>query len=124
MENEGNLSFLIPIIMVERFLSQTSFTTQEDFIKNFKINVPENFNFGYDVVDAWAAEQPDKPAAFQYQHYHVTMADAEALEIRGGHVRITFHVGKRKLPVFTPLSLVHNNAGLSGCSAAQASTTS
>ena len=55
MENEGNLSFLIPIIMVERFLSQTSFTTQEDFIKNFKINVPENFNFGYDVVDAWAA---------------------------------------------------------------------
>ena len=46
MENEGNLSFLIPIIMVERFLSQTSFTTQEDFIKNFKINVPENFNFG------------------------------------------------------------------------------
>ena len=27
-----------------------------------KINVPENFNFGYDVVDAWAAEQPDKPA--------------------------------------------------------------
>lgn len=56
MENEGNLSFLIPIIMVERFLSQTSFTTQEDFIKNFKINVPENFNFGYDVVDAWAAE--------------------------------------------------------------------
>lgn len=27
-----------------------------------KINVPENFNFGYDVVDAWATEQPDKPA--------------------------------------------------------------
>ena len=48
--------------MVERFLSQTSFTSQEDFIKNLKINVPENFNFGYDVVDAWAAEQPDKPA--------------------------------------------------------------
>ena len=35
--------------MVERFLSQTSFTSQEDFIKNLKINVPENFNFGYDV---------------------------------------------------------------------------
>lgn len=48
--------------MVEKFLSQTSFTSQEDFIKNLKINVPENFNFGYDVVDAWAAEAPDKPA--------------------------------------------------------------
>ena len=48
--------------MVERFLSQTSFSSQEDFNKNLKINVPENFNFGYDVVDAWAAEQPDKNA--------------------------------------------------------------
>ncbi len=48
--------------MVERFLTQTTFTSQEDFIKNFHIKVPENFNFGYDVIDAWAAEQPDKKA--------------------------------------------------------------
>lgn len=41
--------------MLERFLDQTSFTSQEDFIKHFKIKVPENFNFAYDVVDAWAA---------------------------------------------------------------------
>ena len=65
--------------MVERFLSQTSFTTQEDFIKNFKINVPENFNFGYDVVDAWAAEQPDKPALLwtndKGEHQQFTFAD-------------------------------------------------
>ena len=48
--------------MLERFVKQTKFTSQEDFIKNLKIEVPENFNFGYDVVDAWAAEQPDKKA--------------------------------------------------------------
>ena len=48
--------------MLERFLQQTHFTSQEDFIKNFKVNVPENFNFGYDVVDAWAAEDPGKQA--------------------------------------------------------------
>ena len=48
--------------MLERFVKQTKFTSQEDFIKNFKIEVPENFNFGYDVVDAWAAEQPEKKA--------------------------------------------------------------
>ncbi|MEG1401845.1 AMP-binding protein [Bacteroides sp.] len=48
--------------MIERFLSQTTFSSQEDFIKNLQINVPQNFNFGYDIVDAWAAEQPDKPA--------------------------------------------------------------
>ena len=48
--------------MLERFVKQTKYTSQEDFRKNFKIEVPENFNFGYDVVDAWAAEQPDKKA--------------------------------------------------------------
>lgn len=46
--------------MLERFLDQTTFASQEDFINNFKIKVPENFNFGYDVVDAWATEEPDK----------------------------------------------------------------
>ncbi len=48
--------------MLERFVDQTSYSSQEDFIKNFKVKVPENFNFGYDIVDAWAAEQPDKKA--------------------------------------------------------------
>lgn len=48
--------------MLERFVKQTQFTSQEDFIKNFRIEVPENFNFGYDVVDAWAAEDPEKEA--------------------------------------------------------------
>ena len=48
--------------MLEKFVKQTHFTSQEDFIKDLKIEVPENFNFGYDVVDAWAAEQPDKKA--------------------------------------------------------------
>ena len=48
--------------MLEQFVKQTSYTSQEDFIKNFKIDVPENFNFGYDVVDAWAAKQPEKKA--------------------------------------------------------------
>ena len=44
--------------MVEKFLEQTTFTSQEDFIKNLKIKIPENFNFGYDIVDAGAAEEP------------------------------------------------------------------
>lgn len=48
--------------MVEKYVSKTHFTSQEDFVQNFKIKVPDSFNFGYDVVDAWAAEQPDKNA--------------------------------------------------------------
>ena len=48
--------------MLERFVEQVTFTSQEDFKQHLKIKVPENFNFGYDVVDAWAAEEPDKKA--------------------------------------------------------------
>ena len=48
--------------MLERFVEKTSFTSQEDFVNNLKIKAPENFNFGYDVVDAWAKEQPNKRA--------------------------------------------------------------
>ena len=31
-------------------------------MQNFKVKVPENFNFGYDVVDEWARIAPDKQA--------------------------------------------------------------
>src|SRR5574344_3068745 len=48
--------------MIERFLTQTTFTSQEDFIKNLHLIVPENFNFAYDVMDEWAKEEPDKLA--------------------------------------------------------------
>ena len=48
--------------MIERFLNQTKFSSQQDFIENFHINVPEHFNFAYDVMDAWAEEKPDKLA--------------------------------------------------------------
>ena len=48
--------------MLEKFLDKTSFDSYEDFMKNFHINVPENFNFGYDVVDEWARTNPDKKA--------------------------------------------------------------
>lgn len=49
-------------IMLERFVKQTTFESQKDFIKNFKVIVPENFNFGYDVVDVWAEEEPNRKA--------------------------------------------------------------
>jgi len=48
--------------MIERFLKQTSFTSVEDYNKNLEFTIPENFNFAYDVMDAWAAEAPEKLA--------------------------------------------------------------
>lgn len=48
--------------MIEKYIGKTSFDNQEDFNANFKINVPEQFNFAYDVVDEWARVAPDKKA--------------------------------------------------------------
>ena len=45
--------------MVERFLKQTKFTSIEDYNKNLEFIIPENFNFAYDVMDAWAEEKPE-----------------------------------------------------------------
>ena len=48
--------------MIERFLTQTRFTSEEDYREHLHFNIPENFNFAYDVMDVWAEEQPDKVA--------------------------------------------------------------
>ena len=48
--------------MLEQFLSRVSYSSYEDFTQSFRINVPERFNFAYDVVDRIARESPDKPA--------------------------------------------------------------
>jgi acetyl-CoA synthetase len=48
--------------MIERFLKQTHFESVEDYNKNLEFIIPEHFNFAYDVMDAWAAEAPEKLA--------------------------------------------------------------
>jgi acetyl-CoA synthetase len=49
-------------MLLEKYLSRIEFDSYEDFFENFKINVPDNFNFAYDVVDYYAEETPDKRA--------------------------------------------------------------
>ena len=48
--------------MLEKYLQQTEFTDFEDFKANYKLIVPAQFNFGYDIVDEWAAREPHKKA--------------------------------------------------------------
>ena len=42
--------------MIEKFVSKVNFDSYEDFLQNYKVNVPADFNFGYDVIDAYAEE--------------------------------------------------------------------
>lgn len=48
--------------MIETFLEKSEFSSLQDFQQNFKVKVPENFNFAYHVVDEWARIAPDKQA--------------------------------------------------------------
>ena len=48
--------------LLRRFCPRLEFDSYEDFKENFKINVPDDFNFGYDCVDAWAETEPGKRA--------------------------------------------------------------
>ena len=49
--------------LYEEFLEEArDFNGYEDLKNNFKIKIPENFNFTYDVVDRYASEDPKKRA--------------------------------------------------------------
>lgn len=48
--------------MIERFLKQTHFDSEADYREHLSFTIPEDFNFAYDVMDAWAAEKPGKTA--------------------------------------------------------------
>ena len=48
--------------IIKRFCPRFEFDSYEDMKKNFSIIVPDDFNFGFDVVDAWADIEPEKLA--------------------------------------------------------------
>lgn len=48
--------------LLERYVNRTEFDSYEDFCKNFKINVPDNFNFAYDIIDEYAKNEPSRLA--------------------------------------------------------------
>ncbi|MDR2772683.1 MAG: AMP-binding protein [Elusimicrobiota bacterium] len=47
--------------MIEKYV-KTDFKSYEDFVKNYRIKVPKNFNFAFDVVDEIAQKTPNKVA--------------------------------------------------------------
>lgn len=48
--------------MLSKYLDKTEFSSYEDFKANYKVKTPENFNFGFDIVDGWAEENGDNRA--------------------------------------------------------------
>ena len=48
--------------LLSKFINRTDFRDYEDFSKNIRVTVPENFNFARDVVDEYARLCPEKRA--------------------------------------------------------------
>ncbi|MDR2492199.1 MAG: AMP-binding protein [Coriobacteriales bacterium] len=48
--------------LLKKYCPRIEFDSYEDFFENFSIEIPENFNFAYDVVDEWARVEPEKRA--------------------------------------------------------------
>jgi len=49
-------------MLLSKLLQKTSFDSYADFKKNYELHVPAQFSFPRDVVDAWAAAEPQKRA--------------------------------------------------------------
>ena len=84
--------------MVERFLKQTHFESVEDYNKNLEFIIPENFNFAYDVMDAWAAEAPEKLALLwtndQGEEIRATFAQLKEQSDQAASYLQTLGIGK------------------------------
>jgi len=85
-------------MLLSKFLERTDFTSYEDFKQNYKLNIPENFNFGFDVVDAWAQSQPQKRALVWCDDHggekNLTFADMKRLSNRAANLFVSLGIVK------------------------------
>ena len=49
-------------MLLNKFISKIDYDSYEDLYENFKISIPDNFNFAYDVVDEYARTEPKREA--------------------------------------------------------------
>ena len=49
-------------MLLNKFISRIDYESYEDLYNNFKISIPDNFNFAYDVVDEYAKTEPKREA--------------------------------------------------------------
>ncbi|MCL2152329.1 MAG: AMP-binding protein [Oscillospiraceae bacterium] len=84
--------------MLEKYLPRIEFESYEDFIKNYKVNIPEDFNFGFDIIDGWAAREPDKLALMwcddHGQERSFTYNDLSALSNKAANYFKSLEIGK------------------------------
>lgn len=84
--------------VLSKYCPRITFDSYEDFMENFRIEVPEAFNFGFDVVDEWAQVQPEKRALLWTndagEERMFTFADISRLSSQAAHGFAKLGIGK------------------------------
>ena len=84
--------------ILKKYCPRIEFDSYEDFFKNFQINVPKDFNFGYDVVDEWARVEPEKRALLwcndDGEERLFTFTDISKLSSQTAHAFAKLGIGK------------------------------
>jgi acetyl-CoA synthetase len=50
------------VSLLKNYVNRIDFDSYEDFKKNFRFKIPENFNFAFDIVDKYSEQSPEKLA--------------------------------------------------------------
>jgi len=84
--------------ILSRYAPRVEFENYDDFYKNYRCNVPDDFNFAYDVVDEWAKLQPEKLALLWTDDTEVvkkfTFADIKRLSDKAANALLSLGVKK------------------------------
>ena len=84
--------------ILSRYLPRTDFSSYEDFLAGYRVEVPEGFNFAFDVVDQRAALTPDARALVWCdaagREASFTYAQVKAWSDRAANVFAAAGVGK------------------------------
>jgi len=91
--------------ILSRYCPRIDFDSYEDFYANYRCEVPENFNFAYDVVDQWAQINPNKKA-LQYTNdqeelLSFSFADIKNLSDRAANVLLGLGIKKGDVVMLT-----------------------
>jgi acetyl-CoA synthetase len=84
--------------MLEKYLPRMEFSSYEDFMENYKVTVPEDFNFGFDIIDGWADREPGKTALLwcddHDQERSFTYKDLSVLSNKAANYFSSLGIGK------------------------------
>lgn len=86
------------MMILNQFVKNTNFSSYEDFCENFRVDVPDNFNFAFDVVDEIARQTPEKTAMVwcndKGDERIFTFADMSAYSNRAANFFLSEGIGK------------------------------